>query len=534
MSLIVYITIIITSKYFYFKIITQIKKKFNKYLIKCLTKRFFCVIFKNVIDYIHGFICYIFMKEGKIMKKFILIALLIVSIILLSCAEKDAKTKEKDDTPPDLPAIDMEGKTFRIFTAGWWDYPPLLITDITSEGLNSEPINDAVYNRQIYLEDKYNIKIEQIDFPGEWGSSEKIITTVQANDDVYDLAFIRSMHFNSIATSDTIIDLTEITSMDVSRSWWDSNSYDSLSLRGKHYGICSDITMNDDLAVWCVFFNKDMVKNYGLENPYNLVKEGKWTYDKVFETGKLISKDLNSDGVMDKNDIFGIHHIQDSGSGIINCVGVNIGELDSAGNLVFTLDRENNMTKMLSIFTRLFDLDNVYNMHARNEGIRDGVMFSNGQALFDFNAVQVAPGLRMMEQDFGILPYPKYNEADVYMSSVSPMYLSIAVIPKTNRDIDNTGIIMEELAYQGYKNLRPAFYDKLLQGKVARDNESLEMLDYLFDNVVYDVGAMWNIANFTMDFISLVSSYDLNITSFIEARRGQIESDIEKIMEAVE
>ena len=483
------------------------------------------------------------------MKKIILITLMIFSIILLSCAKEEdnannktpdnnsaeivAESETTTDNAPDLPAIDMKGKTFKIFTAGWWDYSPLLITDIISERLTSEPINDAVYNRQIYLEDKYNIKIEQIDSPSDWGGSDKIITAVQAGDDIYDLALIRGMHFNSLVTSGSIIDLSEISSIDLSRPWWDSNSYNSLSLRGKHYGVCSDITINDDLAAWCVFFNKDMVKDYGLENPYNLVKGGKWTYDKVFEMGKLISKDVNGDGKMDKDDIFGIHHIQDAGSGIINCIGVNIGELDSEGNLIFTLDREENITKMLSIFTRLFDLENVYNMHARGEG-GSATLFPQGQALFDFSAVQVALDLRMMEQDFGILPYPKYNEADTYMSSVSPLYLTVAVVPKTNRDIDNTGVIMEEMAYQGYKNIRPAFYGKLLQGKLARDDESLEMLAFLFDNIVYDVGSMWNLANFTLDFAGgIISAYNLNIASFLEARKGLIEGDIQKIMAAI-
>ena len=488
------------------------------------------------------------------MKKFYLVMLLIVSIIVssvfFSCVkETNGESKETDsndssasdtvnegeaktDVPQDIPAIDMSGKTFRILTAGWYDYPPLSVTDIVKEEMTGESLDDAVRDRQLYLEEKYNIKIEQIDFVHFWESDDSLLKTIQADEAAYDLALMRSCSFNSLATGGNIYDLSEIPTIDLERPWWDSNSYDSLSLLGKHYGICSDITMNDDLSVWCVFFNKNMIQDYALDNPYNLVKNNQWTYDKIFEMGKLISKDVNSDGIRNKDDMFGINHINDAVLGMMNCVGVNIGELDNSGNLEFTLNRENNITKMLNILTNLFDQDNVYNLHARGEGVADGAMFSQGQILFDFSAIQVAPGLRMMEQDFGILPYPKYDETQSdYMSSVSPLYLTVSVVPVTNTDLENTGIIMEEMAYQGYKNIRPAFYDILLEGKIARDDESLDMLDYIFKNVVYDVGAMWNIGAFSWEFVSISQEYNLNVASFIEARKEQVQSDINKITE---
>jgi len=432
----------------------------------------------------------------------------------------------------DLPAVNMNGKTFRILTAGWYNYPPLSITDLTGEAITGESLDDAVYNRQMYLEEKYNIKIEQFDHAQFWDADAGLIKTVQANDDAYDLALMRSCSFNSLVTGGTVYDLSEVPTIDLSRPWWDSNSYDSLSLLGKHYGICSDITINDDLAVWCVFFNKNMIQDYSLDNPYNLVKNNQWTCGKLFEMGKSVSKDLNGDGIRNKNDMYGINHINDSVIGMLNCVGVNIGELDGGGNIVFTMDRENNMIKILNILTNLFDLENVYNLHARGESVENGAMLSQGQALFDLSAIQVAPALRMMEQDFGILPYPKYDETQKdYMSSVSPLYLAVSVIPITNSNLENTGVIMEEMAYQGYKNIRPAFYDILLEGKIARDDESLEMLDFIFNNVVYDVGAMWNIGNFSWDFVTVSQDYNLNIASFIEARKDKIQGDIDKIME---
>ena len=147
----------------------------------------------------------------------------------------------------------------------------------------------------------------------------------------------------------------------------------------------------------------------------------------------------------------------------------------------------------------------------------------------------MAPTLRMIEREFGILPYPKLDETQRdYISSVSPLFLTVGVVPANNRNLQNTGIIMEEMGYMGYRDIRPAFYDILLQGKVARDEESLVTLDYIFNNITYDVGALLNIGNISLNFMAVPGNYDLNIASFIDKQQSVIQSSIDAIIEAFE
>ena len=485
------------------------------------------------------------------MKKIFLTAVLLISVILLSCSNKDNEnnihvSNNADETTvevettevyaPDLPALDMKGKTFNILTANWYPgYEPLYINDIQSEELDGDPFNDAVYNRVIYLEDRYKIEIKQIDVERDV-SMDYLRKSVNADESIYDLYLMRASDFNTVVSNRYAVNLDDMPYINISQPWWDSNSYESFSLLGKHYGICSDITTNDELGVWCMFFNKKMLQNLDLENPYNLVKDGKWTCDKVFAMGKVATKDVNGDGKMDKNDIYGIHTTRDAFSGIINSAGITFGEISSEGNLTFTLTNGDNLDKIINIFTAMFDKNEVYNMHVREEGITDAEMLSNGQALFDFSGIQIVRRLRDMEDDFGILPYPKYDETQSeYISSISPWYLTLAIVPTTNTELESTGIILEDMAYQGYKNLRPAFYENLLQRKIARDSESGEMFDYLFNNVKYDSGAIWNMGGFATGFVmDLVNGYNTNVTSYVEKRAGAIQKDIDKIMEIMQ
>ena len=62
----------------------------------------------------------------------------------------------------------------------------------------------------------------------------------------------------------------------------------------------------------------------------------------------------------------------------------------------------------------------------------------------------------------------------------------------TNDDLENTGAFMEYYAYLGYTDIRPQFYDVLLQGKVARDDESVKMLDMIVDSRVFDFGYVYD------------------------------------------
>jgi hypothetical protein len=102
-----------------------------------------------------------------------------------------------------------------------------------------------------------------------------------------------------------------------------------------------------------------------------------------------------------------------------------------------------------------------------------------------------------MDTEFGIIPYPKYDKEQIeYMPHTAGIFLPIVCVPKTNADTENTGLFMEAFAYEGNKTIVPAFYENILKGKTARDDESVEMLDYIYNNIRYDTGNVFNLGGF--------------------------------------
>ncbi len=58
----------------------------------------------------------------------------------------------------------------------------------------------------------------------------------------------------------------------------------------------------------------------------------------------------------------------------------------------------------------------------------------------------------------------------------------------TNRPTACVDVFTEAFAYESHKLIRPAYYDIMLDQKIAQDENSKKMLDLMFDSITYDVG----------------------------------------------
>ena len=484
-----------------------------------------------------------------------LILALIISLTLAAACSNtpiDSKTDginitsaENSDIPqiqeiteekPDLPAeTNMGGKNITILTSTYWGYPPNNFVDIAPPEYNGDILNDAAYERKLRIEQEYNMTITHIDIADMKQSTQKLKSSVLANDGLYDIALIRGGIFEELLTSGVLLDLAKMPYLNLEKPWWEKKAYESLAIGKTHYGMDGSMSTNTLLAVDILCFNKDILKDYGMDSPYNLVKSGKWTWDKAVEMAKLVSSDINGDGKMTKDDKWGISYTVNTNVSVLNNSGIKIAELDNDGVPVITLNMGEAVSKIQNILAILFDQS--YSFDTLNTGgasLANDALFSDNRALFMFAGTHDIGLLRKMDIDFGIIPYPKYDTAQPeYIPALLGQSVPLICVPKTNDDLENTGIFMEAFAYEGYKSLLPQFYEKVLMGKLARDDESEEMLDYIFNNVVYDVGAILNFADIAGK-ICWMPKKNLNIASFLEKNLPVVQSAIDKVMATVE
>ena len=456
-----------------------------------------------------------------------------------NAAENHPEQQNAKLPPPDLPAINLGGADFTIMTSEAWAIPVWEQNDIYAEEENGETMNDAVYRRNSIIEERYNCKIREnqalID-----AMPTQIKNLVAAGDSSVDAATVRLMHLKSLAPGNNLVEFKNLAYIETSNPWWDQNCVRDLSIAGKIFGVASDMTVMDNKSTCAVAFNKKMQADFAIESLYNLVGEGKWTIDKLLELAKLVSIDVDGNGIMDHNDAYGIIYQRDTLASFLSGCGEFVARKDENDLPVLTL----NTPKALEVLDKLFDIlyDENYCFHTKrfdNLG-GDGYammndMFQDDRSLFLWIRLADVENLRTMETDFGILPIPKYNEQQKeYLQTVNPWTGVVTTVPQSAANIEHSSVILEAMAYESKYILQPAYYDIMLNTKIARDEESSKMLDIIFKNRTYDIGDVFDFNSLGSDLIFMTMTYNRNIASMYEKKEEKALSDIQKLLDDIE
>jgi hypothetical protein len=150
-------------------------------------------------------------------------------------------------------------------------------------------------------------------------------------------------------------------------------------------------------------------------------------------------------------------------------------------------------------------------------------MFLSDRALFNNCELHNIASFRTMETDFGILPTPKFDEyQENYRSIINPVPAGMIVIPITNdANLNNTCYVLDALGAASKNTLTPAYIDVYLEGRGARDEESRESLNIIFNNIVFDLGYIYNWGNIATFSYDLVRQKSTAFTSSYESIAGK-------------
>ena len=418
-----------------------------------------------------------------------------------------------------LPKADFGGETIRTITMNeiWWQ-----LTEISSEELTGEVINDAIYNRNLETENRLNIKFEveyrNVDIGSEVRSS------IMAGESNFDFIMSKMNTSGALAQEDLFLDFNNITSLDMTNPAWDQNANDYFSVLGKLYYGVSDISLGKNEAIWVYMFNKNMLKDFNLEDPYELVKNGKWTFDKSYEMMEAVAADLDGDGKFTDADRFGLATHNVNYYALLIGGGEPLAEIGNNGSPSITAG-DDRFTAVYDKISSLFGKDNYSLMEY------EGKVFMEGRALLCGQVMACVRLFREMEDDFGIIPVPKYDEAQSqYYSYVIPYDVFAASIPITSKDPEMTGTVLQTMAILSDYYITPAYYDVTIQGKGLRDEESLEMLDLIRDTTVYDLAMMYNWASFAGNLATDLQNQK-EFASNYKRKQKAIDKEIQKMID---
>ncbi len=431
-------------------------------------------------------------------------------------------TEDPNKLPDYIPTDKYDGHEFVVLMTNL-NSDAVIVRDFNwTEG--GTVLDDALYKRNMTAMENLDITITGIE---KYSSSNTGVADVRkantAGDSSYDMCIISTYDAGKLALSKDLADLRDYGVIDLDQAWWDQNINRDLTVNGKLYFTTGDISLVATQAMYNMVFNKDLYREkFGdTADLYNLVKEGKWTFDRMKEMVIQVTEDLDGNEIMDSNDLYGMVYIHSSVIAALGMSGERMARIDDNGDVVVTLGTERAENAIVNFIELTLDKQHVYNGQTATGGLTAVQMFSEGHCLFRWIEHIGFPHFRDTELEYGILPLPKTEDTqDRYYTPFGGWDAAFVCIPTQTENVERTSAIIEYLAFTSKQIVTPAYYEKTLTGRYVRDDESYDMITLEMENRGFDIGYIYNIGNMKNAVENLSKNYSTAFSSMWAAYKN--------------
>lgn len=418
----------------------------------------------------------------KFLKRSILILLVLCMLLsTVACSKDDADEAEpsgndvstEEDTGLPFGKMNYE-KDLNIYYINWKLYPDFFFSDDSGTVMGK-----AIIERAAMVKEYLGVNI--VGHLG--GNDESVLPTMEpqvlSGLDDYQLYLSHSfLHLSALVTQGYLTDFGDIKGIDLKRDYWNYELMKSLEVHGSMYFGSSDYMIHDPNAI---FFNKDVLSQYDtLEDPYKLVKEGKWTLEKMFNMASQM--DAQNEGVSSSDKVYGItgeaewQVLAFADSCDTDCL------VNDNGYMRLNMGPSN--AKYANVFDQIDKASdaNWFGLYGVNS--KEQLTMDKCTTLFSYESLRQAYNYKAKGSDVkvGILPYPKYDEDQENYHSFD--WSGFMIIPTSASDLEMIGKTMEALAFFSKDTTVVAYYEKVLGTRVADAPEDAEMLDYIWNGIV--------------------------------------------------
>lgn len=462
------------------------------------------------------------------------LAMIIVFSALFSCGanntsneqtsapELESDSQQSDTSAEDPYAdIDLGGFTLRVLNVKGRLWNTMSVLDY--DEINGDSINDAVYNRNRLAEKKLNFTLEVTESPSN-DTQKDFQTVVAASEDAYDAVFLMSDNLSSNIANGYLMNLMDVSSIDVSNPWWDTKFNEGLIINKSLYGASSPAhLMSFDMTVAC-YLDKVLLERNGIDAPYDIVRDGKWTYDEML---KIMTQCMNLNGDEKYSDKSGMNSTFGCSTfdGWLGVLATNAGSLVQLDDGVpYFAGADEKFYDSIDKLTEVFSGDG----HTAGTSTDYDKFFLTGRAAFCIISIGNAHVFRDMTDEYGILPTPKFDVSDSYNSMMGSAVLFS--IPSTSQNAEKAGAAYDAISYYSYRDVMPVYYNSLCY-KGLRDDDSVDMLGIISDSRAADIGRTYG---FSSEFLNTLGGGILrgkpNTASSLEKAKNKIVEKIDKFL----
>lgn len=491
------------------------------------------------------------------MKK--ILVLLLSSVMLLSvfaaCVEMESEPETQttqgtsgeetvvNQDVDDLGQVDLGGRDVTIISR----VEVVNQSEVYVEELDTDPINDAVYNRNLNLEERLKCKIKVVQLLPEPGSIageavDAVSNMVIAGGTDYNIVANCSYTSMTLAMQGRMTDLKTTSYIDFDKNYWSQGFNDALSYKDSQFFVTGPMSLSYYRYMFVTLFNKQLMEDVGLgESLYETVENGEWTIGYMQSVAELFYQDLNGSGSRDAEDLYGfcarIGPTSSMMDGYWEGSEICVLKKDVDNTYIYEIDKER-LTTSLDAVLGLLNSSGSFTA-TTNAGDNDVLtkFAQDESAMINYRLIAVEDAtIRNMTHDYGILPVPKLTKAQDYKTHVQVEVILYGVPSTCYDQIDELGIFLEAYASESYNRVKPAYYGVALTSKYVKDPQSVEMLDRIVNSVSIDPVNLYCVSfSFTSANIRAVHESGTNtVNSLIRKNDVSVRKAVKKLNESLD
>lgn len=390
-------------------------------------------------------------------------------------SSKGSSTVEKSQ--PKKEVVDLGGYEFTWATPWvWYNYPEA----------GSSDYGDKRVELYSQIQDDYNCKITKVEVNPET-FFEQVNKSVMAGDKFADFIEVDYGRYQVLMKTQSLQPLSAIKGFDVKQEKFFKNTTDAYTKDNQVYGVQHEL--NQQAVGTFVYFNKTLLQNEQCENPYDLVKNGQWTFDAFAEIAKKVTKDKNGDNQLDQWGVAAVDwHANNFEKPFIFANGGKVIKTGSDGKWKFAmLDPETQ--EALNYLNQLEFVDKLMKPPATGGDPRLNLAdFNAGKIAFWIEGPEAIDAINAnMEEEWGLVPIPKGPKAQDFIQ-MDPQLRGWVTLT-TNKDAEKAAIVFDRISEPvngSFQDDVKAYYDEFVNNKFNGDQDAVEMYKLAASKAVPD------------------------------------------------
>ncbi len=423
------------------------------------------------------------------------LAILMLIAVFVACADDKTNTpsggeivgKEQidyNDTIPD--DYNLSGEKIGIFTGSTSG----TAQDIFGDNEALDIVYTTIYERNLKVQARLNFElVPVIASISQWQDVTPIIRQyITIMDDSFDIVTTGNNSVIQMKIFNLFHNLNFSNYIDIGEEFWYEDAIMECSVDNYYYRfLYGDISINNLGVAGAIYYNKNLYSQYvDPGNPdglYKYVIDGTWTLEQFDIEAKNCDIELGGE-----NDIHGyslFRGAEQTHYFAASC-GIEYYQRNARGFPIVTIYNDKAADFIQKLYDLYYNNPGAWLFYPNQVGIEveHSTDFPDRKVVFLLGSLNnmLDENMRGMEDEYGVLPYPKWDSSqEEYHNFIhnSSKLVGIGKNVTEDRANEEVSAVIEALCSESNRSVIPAFYEQALQKAYSRDDTTIQMIDII-------------------------------------------------------